>query len=177
MVDMSSGSQTSRDQAAERDIETVRHYVESFALVLTQLGMQRMTARVFAALMTTDTGRLTAAELAEQLAVSPAAISGAVRFLEQIGLVTRERDPGARRDHFRLYDDLWYATYLKRDRMMNEWRDAALEGVEVMGEETPSGQRLADMADFLGFMAREIPVLFKRWHAEHQEREKQRHAG
>ena len=46
--------------------------------------MQRMPARVFAALLASDDGALTSAELGEQLQVSPAAVSGAVRYLAQV---------------------------------------------------------------------------------------------
>ncbi|WP_284744541.1 GbsR/MarR family transcriptional regulator [Amycolatopsis sp. RTGN1] len=148
----------------KRDEDAVRRYVESLALVLSQIGMQRMSARVFAALMTTDDARLTAADLASQLSVSPAAISGAVRFLEQIGLVAKEREPGERRDHYRLFDDLWYATFLKRDRMIIMWRDAAGDGIDALGEDSPAGQRLAEMRDFLSFMLEELNGMYERWH-------------
>ena len=67
--------------------------------------MARMPARVFAAILTADDGRCTAAELAGTLGVSPAAVSGAVRYLMQLGLVRRERDPGERRDHYRISSD------------------------------------------------------------------------
>lgn len=148
----------------KRDEDAVRRYVESLALVLSQIGMQRMSARVFAALMTTDDARLTAADLASQLSVSPAAISGAVRFLEQIGLVAKEREPGERRDHYRLFDDLWYATFLKRDRMIIMWRDAAGDGIDALGEDSPAGKRLAEMRDFLSFMLGELNDMYERWH-------------
>ena len=151
----------------KRDEVAVRRYVESLGLVLSQIGMQRMSARVFAALMTTDSGRLTAAELAEQLSVSPAAISGAVRYLEQVGLVAKEREPGERRDHYRLFDDLWYATFLKRDRFIIMWRDAAEEGIAALGDDSPAGERLAEMRDFLAFMLEEITAMYERWH-EHR---------
>ncbi|MEV6624668.1 MarR family transcriptional regulator [Amycolatopsis sp. NPDC051106] len=149
---------------AKRDEDAVRRYVESLALVLSQIGMQRMSARVFAALMTTDDARLTAADLASQLSVSPAAVSGAVRFLEQVGLVAKEREPGERRDHYRLFDDLWYATFLKRDRMIIMWRDAAGDGIEALGEDSPAGKRLAEMRDFLSFMLEELNGMYERWH-------------
>lgn len=148
----------------KRDEDAVRRYVESLALVLSQIGMQRMSARVFAALMTTDDARLTAADLASQLSVSPAAVSGAVRFLEQVGLVAKEREPGERRDHYRLFDDLWYATFLKRDRMIIMWRDAAGDGIDALGEDSPAGQRLAEMRDFLSFMLEELNGMYERWH-------------
>ncbi|OXM62555.1 MULTISPECIES: GbsR/MarR family transcriptional regulator [Amycolatopsis] len=149
-----------------RDEEAVRRYVERLALVLTQLGIQRMAARVVAALMVTDDGRLTAGELAEKLQVSPAAVSGAVRYLEQVGLVERQREPGERRDHFRVLDDLWYASMRKRDRFMEMWRDAAEEGVDAVGADTPAGRRLADTRDFLSFIIKELPLLFERWEKE-----------
>ncbi|WP_199429818.1 GbsR/MarR family transcriptional regulator [Qaidamihabitans albus] len=169
---MSDRSQPERDPGSARDEEAVRSYIEDLALTLTQLGMPRMPSRVFAALTASDSGRMNAAELAEKLSVSPAAISGAVRYLEQVGMVGRERGPGERRDHYRLYDDLWFASFLKRDRMMRMWRDATVQGVAALGADTPAGRRLASMADFLDFMVKEIPALFERWQQERDERER-----
>lgn len=150
----------------KRDEDAVRRYVENLALVLTQVGMPRMAARVFATVMVTDEGKLTASELAAQLAVSPAAISGAVRYLEQVGLIAKQREPGQRRDHYRLFDDLWYATFLKRDRFMVIWRDAARDGIDAVGEHSAAGRRLAEMRDFLSYLIEEIPALFERWHRD-----------
>ena len=81
-------------------------YVERFASVLVAAGFPPMPARVFVALLVTESGRLTAAELAEVLRVSPAAVSGAVRYLTQLGLVHKERVPGSRRDYYRMPDDV-----------------------------------------------------------------------
>jgi DNA-binding transcriptional regulator GbsR (MarR family) len=69
---------TSNSPAA--DDPAIARFVERFALTLLKTGLPRMPARVFAALLTAPDGRLTAAELAERLQVSPAAISGAVRY-------------------------------------------------------------------------------------------------
>jgi predicted transcriptional regulator len=154
-----------------RDEDAVRRYVENLGLVLSELGMQRMAARVFAAIMVTDDGRLTAAELAEKLSVSPAAISGAVRYLEQVGLLLKEREPGERRDHYRLFDDLWYSTFLKRDRHLVVWRDAASDGIAALGEHTRAGKRLIEMQDFLSYLIKEIPALYERWHSERDARQ------
>jgi hypothetical protein len=41
--------------------DTVPRYVESLGLTLSQIGLKRMPARVLAALLTTEEGRLTAA--------------------------------------------------------------------------------------------------------------------
>lgn len=155
----------SRPQSA-RDPGEVLHYIENFAMVLTDMGFQRMAARVFAALLVTDSGRMTAGELAETLSVSPAAISGAVRYLDQVGLVSKVRVPGERRDFYRVQDDMWYASFLKRDRLLTLWRDHAKQGIDLVGADTPAGKRLADMRDFFEFMIEEIPILFDRWHAQ-----------
>ena len=81
----------------QRDDQAVRQFIERFASLLADSGMPRMPARIFAALLSSDTSRRTAEELAELLQVSPAAVSGGVRYLVQVGLVSREAQPGSRR--------------------------------------------------------------------------------
>src|SRR5690606_21592971 len=105
---------------------------------------------------------MTAAELAGTLSISPAAVSGAVRYLEQLGLVSKERKPGERRDHYRLYDDLWFASFFRHDRTLRMWRDETVEGVDADGPDAPAARRLAEMAAFLVFLPGEIPVLLDR---------------
>src|SRR4051794_8944516 len=73
----------------------VARFIERFSGVLVDGGVPRMPARVFALLLASDDGRLTAAELADELQVSPAAVSGAVRYLLQTGLIERARGPGS----------------------------------------------------------------------------------
>src|ERR1700730_19198199 len=77
-------------------------FIEKFAAVLSLAGFPAMPARVFVALLVTDAGRLTAAELADLLQISPAAVSGAVRYLGGLGLVDKERVPGSRRACYRV---------------------------------------------------------------------------
>lgn len=157
-----------RSSADGRDTDSILRFVERFALILTGSGMGRMPARVFTALLVVDSGRLTAQELADMLRVSPAAISGAVRYLEQVGMIIREREPGHRRDHYRVGDDLWYEAIMNRDQILTRWVDGAREGVKLLGENTPAGARMADTAEFLEFMHKEIPGLMEKWQARKQ---------
>jgi hypothetical protein len=46
------------------DPAAITKFVERFAVMLVESGMARMPARVFATLLASDTGQLTAAELA-----------------------------------------------------------------------------------------------------------------
>ena len=138
-------------------------YIERFASVMVAAGMPPMPSRVFVALMVTDSGRLTAAELAGMLRISPAAVSGAVRYLIQLGLVHKERVPGSRRDYYRLPDDVWHDMLRLRDQVMTRWTALVREGIDLVGPDTPAGARLAEHAAFFDFVAKELPEVLTRW--------------
>jgi predicted transcriptional regulator len=157
------GAAVSRDAAAGRDEKAVSRFVEDLASALMEMGVPRMPARVFAALLTTDAGRLTATELAEGLQVSPAAVSGAVRYLIQVGMIRRESEPGSRRHYYRAPNDVWDEVIGIRDRLMARWTGVLREGVAVLGADTPAGQRVADSVRFFEFVSAELPSVIGRW--------------
>src|SRR5262249_12152225 len=68
---------TMTQQAVERDEQAVGPFIERFASVLVEAGVPPMPARVFAALLVTDSGRLTAPRLPELPRASPAPMSRA----------------------------------------------------------------------------------------------------
>lgn len=148
-----------------RDDEAVRRFIERFALDLTEAGMPRMPSRVLAAILSADQGRCTAAELAEMLQVSPAAISGAVRYLTQLRLVSREREPGERVDHYRVSSDTWYEAIARRDEMVARWLQDLAEGVKAVGPDTAAGARLEETRAFFEYLLQEVPRLLERWRA------------
>ena len=138
-------------------------YVERFSSVLVAAGIPAMAARVFVALLVADSGRLTAAELAGRLRISPAAVSGAVRYLVQLGLVHKERVPGSRRDYYRMPDDVWSDMFRLRDQVMQRWAALIREGIDLLGPGAPAGERLAEHAMFFDFVSGEMPEVLKRW--------------
>jgi DNA-binding transcriptional regulator GbsR (MarR family) len=138
-------------------------YVERFTSVLVAAGFPPMPARVFVALMIADSGRLTAAELAETLRISPAAVSGAVRYLIQLDLVHKERVPGSRRDHYRMPGNMWDNMLRMRDQVMTRWTALVREGIDLVGPDTPAGARLAEQAAFLEFASKELSGVLDRW--------------
>jgi DNA-binding transcriptional regulator GbsR (MarR family) len=138
-------------------------YIERFATVLVAAGFPPMPARVFVALLITDSGRLTAAELAEVLRISPAAVSGAVRYLVQLGLVHKERVPGSRRDYYRMPGNMWDDMLRMRDQVMSRWTALVREGIDLVGPDTPAGARLAEQAAFLEFVSKELAGVLARW--------------
>ncbi|MFF1837799.1 GbsR/MarR family transcriptional regulator [Streptomyces sp. NPDC058231] len=146
-----------------RDEEAVSRFVERFAAEMTEAGMQRMASRVFAALLADDDGSMTSAELGEQLRISPAAVSGAINYLTQVSMVGRERDPGSRRDRYRLHNEIWYSTFAGRDRVLTRWEHTLKDGARALGEDTPAGARLVETAEFFEFLQKELTELMDRW--------------
>jgi DNA-binding transcriptional regulator GbsR (MarR family) len=153
--------------ATQRD--AALRFVEDFALLLTETGVPRMPARVFACVLADDSGGLTAAELAARLQVSPAAISGAVRWLMQMHLLTRAREPGARRDHYRMRDDQWYEAVVFKTAALRRFEDALGEGVQLVGADGPAGRRLRETQEFFAFFREQLPDLLERWRASRGE--------
>ncbi len=138
-------------------------YIERFAAVLMAAGFPPMPARVFVALLIADSGRLTAAELAGMLRISPAAVSGGVRYLIQLGLVHKERVPGSRRDCYSMPGDMWDDMLRLRDQVMSRWSALVREGIDLVGPDTAAGARLAEQAAFLDFVSAELSGVLTRW--------------
>ncbi|MDH6451757.1 MULTISPECIES: MarR family transcriptional regulator [unclassified Streptomyces] len=154
--------------AVGRDPEAVSKFVEGFAAQLVEAGMQRMPARVFAALLSSDEGSMTSAELGEQLQISPAAVSGAVRYLAQTHMVSREREPGSRRERYRVHGDQWYEALTNREAVLKRWEVALREGVSSLGADTPAGRRMAETLAFFEFVEGEVAAMMERWRAHRE---------
>jgi DNA-binding transcriptional regulator GbsR (MarR family) len=135
---------------------------EKTAAILAVFGFPSMPARVLMSLVVSDTGAMTAAELADSLSVSPAAISGATRYLRLIGFVQQTTIPGTRKHRYDLTEHAWYEasmTQPDRYRMMTRVME---EGMKDL----PAGQgraRLAEMVDFFSFLERRLPDLLVEW--------------
>jgi DNA-binding transcriptional regulator GbsR (MarR family) len=153
-----SGSDVSQDR------DELLRFVERFAMVLTEAGLPRMEARVFAYALAEDSDRYTAAELAEGLGVSRGAISSATRSLVKSGLLGREREPGARVDTYRIYDDdVWEAINRERLPILERYLDVLEEGMEVLDPESQGGRRLRETRAYMRFMAEAWPRLAEEW--------------
>ncbi|MFD7834017.1 helix-turn-helix domain-containing protein [Streptomyces sp. NPDC059761] len=148
------GSETTA-HAHGRDAEAVREYEEVFATVFMQSGLPKMTARVLAALYTTDAGSLTASELAASLQVSPASVSKAITFLEGQGLIRRERDE-RRRERYVVDDDVMYQSTMASARATAHLGEVARQGVSVLGPDSPAAARLENIARFIDFVSEGI---------------------
>ncbi|KAA9164995.1 MarR family transcriptional regulator [Amycolatopsis acidicola] len=147
--------------------EAALPFIEKMGSVLFNAGMPRMPARVFAATLAANSGSLTAAELSGVLKISPAAVSGAVRYLEQVGMVQRGRTPGDRRDYFTIGNDFWYESVIRQeDKVFTELSKVLVEGMDAVGADSEAGRRLAETRDFFDFLATQLPLLIEQWHRQ-----------
>jgi len=137
---------------------------EELALVLSSHGLQRMTARVLAALLFTEQPTMTMGELADRLVASSGAISGALKMLTSAGIVERVPAPGSRRDHYRLRDDAWAVQYTNQNEVTAAVIKAAEAGIATTEADSLARHRLIQMRDFYTFLLEEIPALLDRWH-------------
>jgi DNA-binding IclR family transcriptional regulator len=118
-------------------------------------GLSRMGARVLTCLFITDSGSLTASELALRMQVSPASVSKAVAFLESQSLVRRERDE-RRRDRYIVDDELFYQATIASARANDQLVAVARQGVAVLGPDTGAAARLENVARFLDFISESV---------------------
>lgn len=136
---------------------------EQLALLLTDHGLQRMTARVLATLLFIEQPTMTMAELGDRLQASSGAISGAIKMLTAVGLVERAAVPASRRDHYRLRDDAWAVLYTNQNAVIAAMQAAADSGIAATRKGSLARRRLTQMRDFYAFLLGEIPAVLDRW--------------
>lgn len=152
-------------QSESSDPDDLRHFVEQLSLVLVSMGIPPMPARVWAAMMADEAETVTPGELGDSLNVSPAAISGALRYLLQVSLIERVPTPGSRRQHYSVSADRWTDAFMKRQDALAEFSTVAAKGIELLGEHTVAGDRISEVRDFFDFISGEMPRLLEEWRA------------
>lgn len=141
----------------ERD----NRFVERFADVLARSGWPRMSARIFATLMSTPSGARTAAELSAQLGVGPSAISNGAKMLRSLSLVdvTRQSD---RQIVYEVRPDAWMEAVAHNEDALRTLEGILTEGAHVAAD-PHAAARLIETADFFAFLRDELPSIVQRW--------------
>jgi DNA-binding transcriptional regulator GbsR (MarR family) len=148
------------------DADPFDDFIERASSELAAQGFPRMPARVLMALTATDDGKATAEELANRLQASPAAISGAVKYLGVVGFVRNTKVPGTRRHVYSLGDTPWYAASFTRGEVYSQIENSMRSTTDRMPADSRARARIEEVADFFSFMRRRLPGLLEEWHAE-----------
>ncbi len=86
-----------------------------------------------------------------------------MRYLIQVNLAGREREPGSRRDVYGVHGDIWYEAVLRREHVLSRWQAGLQDGIELLGAGTPAGDRLTETLAFFDFVQAEMPPMLERW--------------
>jgi DNA-binding transcriptional regulator GbsR (MarR family) len=138
--------------------------VEQATDAFAEQGFPRTPAAVLMALMASDDGALEAGELTARLGISPAAVSGAVRYLVQLRFVRIGAVRGTRRHRYFLVDETWYAGSLRQTDRYAQLA-ALVEAALPSDPDSPGLARFSEMAAFFRFLERRMPALFEEWRA------------
>ncbi|WP_248759254.1 GbsR/MarR family transcriptional regulator [Pseudarthrobacter sp. SSS035] len=148
------------------DAAAVNAAAEKAAAGFASAGFPKMPARALMALVSSEDGSLTAAELAEKLGVSAAAVSGAVRYLQTVGFVHRVSQPGSRRDLYALYDDEWYIVSMRKSPTYQSLAALTDATAEALPAGSAARSRVTEMGRFYRFLAARMPALLDDWERE-----------
>ncbi|MFE3175766.1 helix-turn-helix domain-containing protein [Amycolatopsis sp. NPDC059090] len=146
---------------AAADPRTRGDFETQFARMAAQTGMPSMMARVLICLFTAESGSRTATELAARLRVSPASVSKAVAWLEERGLLQRERD--GRRERYLIDDHVWQRAWLASMDGMAQWADFTRQGAELFGGDTLVGIRLLTTSQWLRHIRQDMIDAAEHW--------------
>jgi DNA-binding transcriptional regulator GbsR (MarR family) len=156
-------SESASDRAAD-------DFVVSVGTDLATQGFPRIPAFVIMALTVSESGRMTSAELSEQLRVSPAAISGAVRYLQVLRFVRVVSEPGRRRHVYALGETAWYTGSLDSSGRYRRLARMIRTGAESLADRPAAQARIEELASFFEFLERRMPALLVEWEAERASR-------
>ncbi|SDM37643.1 GbsR/MarR family transcriptional regulator [Allokutzneria albata] len=146
-----------------RDPRIVEEVVAHIAALFIRTGLPQMAAHVLAALLTTDSGSLTSAELVRRLHVSPASISKAVGYLTALEIIKRERDPRGRAERYVVDDDAWYQAIMASARIDTEIAAVSLRSAHALDPGTPAGARLENLSQFLHHVTDDLVRSAEHW--------------
>jgi len=160
---VSRGSDSDDRAASQR---AAHDFVVSVGTDLANQGFPRIPAFVIMALTVSETGRLTSAELSAQLGVSPAAISGAVRYLQTLRFVRVVTDPGSRRHVYALGETAWYTGSLQTSGRYRHLAVMIRDASRGLEDRPAARARVDELAAFFEFLERRMPALLVEWEHE-----------
>lgn len=136
---------------------------EQAAAMLTAAGMPRMPARVMMALVAAPDGGYTAAQIGDRLGVSAAAVSGAVRYLQQLHFIQRRSWPGDRRDRYEFVHDTFSSSMVGNIPVYTRLA-AYIEEIATEHDDDPGAQdRATELAEFFRYLSERMLQIVEDW--------------
>jgi predicted transcriptional regulator len=138
---------------------------EQAAAMLTAAGMPRMPARVMMALVAAPDGGYTAAQLGERLGISAAAVSGAVRYLQQLHFIQRRSWPGDRRDRYEFVHDTFSGSMVGNIPVYTRLAEY-IDDIGAQHDDPGARERAEELAAFFRFLSERMLQIVEDWRAQ-----------
>jgi DNA-binding transcriptional regulator GbsR (MarR family) len=152
--------------ASASDMHRATGPAEQAAAMLTAAGMPRMPARVMMALVAAPDGGYTAAQIGDRLGISAAAVSGAVRYLQQLHFIVRRSRPGDRRDRYEFVHDTFSGSMVANTPVYTRLAEF-IDEIAAEHDDDPGAQgRAAELADFFRFLSERMLQIVEDWRAQ-----------
>jgi DNA-binding transcriptional regulator GbsR (MarR family) len=130
------------------------NWVERVAIFFAEhYGLPPITGRILGWLMICEVPEQSAGEIAEMIGASRASLTTAMRFLTASGFVRRLTRPGGRTTYYCVDDDMWETIIRRRIASMMSFSKITLEGMGLIGPDTPRATRLRAAHQFFDWMA------------------------
>jgi len=142
---------------------------EQAAAMMTAAGMARMPARVMMALVAAPDGGYTAAQLGERLGVSAAAVSGAVRYLQQLHFIQRRSRPGDRRDRYEFVHDPFYSSIVGNMPVYSRLSEYIDEIAAEHDDDQGAHDRALELAEFFRFLSVRMLQIVEDWREQRRD--------
>lgn len=127
-------------------------FTERFATYWVRNGGSDFEGRICGYLLLDDSGGVSAAQLADDLAISRGSISMAVRRLEQAGFIRRTRRPGSRADWFVMDADVWGGFLDHEHNYLVSQRNLAADALNFLPADSPARDRVRNMHDYMSWL-------------------------
>jgi DNA-binding transcriptional regulator GbsR (MarR family) len=86
-----------------------------------------------------------------------------VRYLTQVKLVTRSREPGSRRDIYLVEHEVFYRATANRDGILMSWIARLDQGITAVPPGSEAAERLIETREFMRFLLTEMTDMLERW--------------
>jgi DNA-binding transcriptional regulator GbsR (MarR family) len=141
--------------------------IEKLGVISENSGMQPAAARVLALLLVSDVPELTFDQIRETLNISKSAASNAINLLITTGRLEYISKLGDRKRYFKTRLPHWQEDMKKHLAQFGQVTMILRDVLKQRPKSTPEFNRsLKDVIDFLEFLQRELPGIYKRWEAK-----------
>lgn len=151
--------------------EEMKQTVEEMGVFFEKTGSTPIHGRVLAFLLIAEPPHKDFYEIQEFLQASKSAISNALKFLSNEGIVDYITFSGDRRRYFRINMEGWFKSYKKAILKVTEVNNIMQM---ALAERTGSkhldfNEKLEEMIAFQTYLAKELQVLIQKWEQKSQE--------